>query len=301
MNTDLKYLLCMKIILLLISFVSFSAHALYFDNPMDFFQYPEDRPYTAADKGIRPYRALSLYNTSTFTLTFDDGPDLERTPKVLDSLKKFGIKATFFVLTSKVNDSTFPLIKRMLDEGHIVGSHGYKHDRATLLSRAAWKAEVKQSFLTLAKWYKLAGHEFTKHYYRFPFGDYGLKMGYHHINVLKEVSQELMGDNCIQMVFWEVDTADWIPGMTGEEVAHNIKAYNEGGSVLDFKKQGSKYIKVKRELKEVPAGGVVLQHDVHDSTVAGMDIILKYVQESGIKLLPLDEVDEFKILKKCSL
>ncbi len=286
---------------ILITLFSFNAHALYFDNPLDFFQYPEDRTYTSEDRGMMPYRALSIYKTSTFTLTFDDGPHPTRTALVLDTLKKYNIKATFFVLTSKVNSSTFPLIKRMLDEGHIVGSHGYAHARPTASTREAWKAEVKQSFIDLAGWYREAGHEFTKFYYRFPYGDYGIKMGYHHINVLKEISQELMGDNCIQMAFWDVDTADWVPGMTGQEVANNIKAYNEGGIFVDFKKQGSNYVKYPYQLKNPTVGGVVLQHDIHDATVKGLDIFLKYAEEKNVHLVPIDEVEEFKITKNCKL
>lgn len=59
-------------------------------------------------------------------LTFDDGPSNKITPKVLDILKKEKIKATFFVLNySKSNEK---LIKRIVDEGHTIGIHGYSHD-----------------------------------------------------------------------------------------------------------------------------------------------------------------------------
>lgn len=267
----------------------------------EWFQYPEDRVYTSADRGMKPYRALSLYKTGTFTLTFDDGPHPVRTALVLDILKKHDVKAVFFVLTSQINNDNFPLIKRMLDEGHIVGSHGLNHDRSADLTRDVWKARVKQSFLDLAKWHKLAGHVFTKHYYRFPYGDYGTRSDYHHINALKEVSQELMGDNCIHMAFWDVDTADWVPGMTAQEVAGNIIAHNEGGTFIDFKKVGNSYVKQPVLIKNPPAGGVVLQHDVQDPSVKGTDLFIQYAKSRGLRLLRLDEVEEFTITKNCSL
>lgn len=265
------------------------------------FQYPEDRDYTSADRGMKPYRALSLYKTGTFTLTFDDGPHPTRTPLVLDILKKYNVKATFFVLTSHVKQDNFYLIKRMLDEGHIVASHGPNHDRSADLTKAEWKRQTKESFLDLAKWYKLAGHEFTKFYYRFPYGDYGTRNDYHHINALKEVSQELMGDNCIHMAFWDVDTSDWVPGMTGAEVAQNIIAHNEGGTYIDFKKVGNTYVKNPIQLKNPPAGGVVLQHDVQEPSIKGLELFIQYAQARGLNLPRIDDVEEFRITKQCKL
>jgi peptidoglycan/xylan/chitin deacetylase (PgdA/CDA1 family) len=272
-----------------------NAHSFELD------QYPEDRDYTSSDRGMRPYRALSLYKTGTFTLTFDDGPHPTRTAKMLDVLKKHDIKAIFFVLTSQINNESFPLIKRMLNEGHLVGSHGVTHDRARDVDQAAWKAKIKQSFLDLANWYKLAGHEFTKHYYRFPYGDYGTRTDYHHINALKQVSQELMGDNCINMAFWDVDTADWVPGMTSQEIANNIIVNNEGGTYIDFKKVGTTYVKNPIPLNNPPAGGVVLQHDVHEASIEGTDLFIQYAKARGLRLPRIDDVEEFRITKNCRL
>ena len=267
----------------------------------DWFQYPENREYTQSDRGLRPYRALSLYKSGTFVLTFDDGPHPTFTARLLDVLKKHNQKSIFFVLTSKINEENFMLIKRMLDEGHLVGSHGVTHDRGADLTRDVWKSKIKQSFLDLAKWYKKAGHEFTKHYYRFPFGDYGSRPDYHHINALKEVSQELMGDNCIQMAFWDVDTADWVPGMTPEEISNNIIVHNEGGTFIDFKKVGNTFVKNPVLLTNPPGGGVVLQHDIHEANILATDLFLQYAKDHSIHLPRIDEVEEFKITKNCRL
>lgn len=58
--------------------------------------------------------------------TFDDGPDPQYTPRLLDLLHKHGVKATFFVLGSKAEQ--YPeLIRRMYREGHQIGIHNYKH------------------------------------------------------------------------------------------------------------------------------------------------------------------------------
>lgn len=290
----------MKTLLILASLIVSPQCYAFFD-VMDLFQYPEDRPYTAADRGIAPYRALSVYKTGTFALTFDDGPHPTITAKVLDVLKQRDVKAVFFVLTSKVTQATFPLLKRMLDEGHIVASHGVTHDRSPSLTREQFKAMVKQSFLDLAQWYRKAGHAFDKFFYRFPYGSYGYQQEYHHINVLKEISQELMGDNCLQMAFWDVDTADWVPGMTPAEVAGNIKAFNEGGTFIDFKRQGSIFVKNPVQIKNPTAGGVILQHDVHELTPKAVKLALDYAHQANLRVVRLDEISEFAVTKKCVL
>ena len=59
-------------------------------------------------------------------LTFDDGPNPAATPTILDALAARGVKATFFVL-GRHADRWPELVKRMADEGHMVGNHGYFH------------------------------------------------------------------------------------------------------------------------------------------------------------------------------
>ena len=59
-------------------------------------------------------------------LTFDDGPDPEWTPKILDTLKKYNIKATFFVIGEQVQK--YPdIARRIVNEGHVIGNHTYSH------------------------------------------------------------------------------------------------------------------------------------------------------------------------------
>ena len=59
-------------------------------------------------------------------LTFDDGPDPIHTPRILEILEKNNIKATFFLIGSKIE--TYPeLAKRSYDEGHIIGNHTFSH------------------------------------------------------------------------------------------------------------------------------------------------------------------------------
>jgi len=69
---------------------------------------------------------LNHLPTADVSITFDDGPNPNATPIILDVLKREGVKATFFVL-GRHADRWPALVKRMADEGHQLGNHGYFH------------------------------------------------------------------------------------------------------------------------------------------------------------------------------
>lgn len=63
---------------------------------------------------------------STRYLTFDDGPDPQYTPPLLDLLARLGVRATFFLVGEKIE--RYPeLVRRIVDEGHLLGNHSYSH------------------------------------------------------------------------------------------------------------------------------------------------------------------------------
>ncbi len=66
-------------------------------------------------------------------LTFDDGPHPTATPRVLDLLAKHGLVATFFVVGANIRPGTYGMLRRMVAEGHSLGSHSYNHDVAMSL------------------------------------------------------------------------------------------------------------------------------------------------------------------------
>lgn len=94
--------------------------------------------YTVSDKAgntASATRQVSVYeNTTTGSspvyLTFDDGPSDRVTPRVLDTLKSYNVRATFFIVN--YGESGKALIRRMIDEGHTVAIHGYSHDYASI-------------------------------------------------------------------------------------------------------------------------------------------------------------------------
>ena len=75
-------------------------------------------------------------------LTFDDGPDSEYTEQLLDLLKKYEVKASFFVVGSKVKNNR-EIIKRMFLEGHTIGMHHFQHISSWFLTPFQLKKQLK--------------------------------------------------------------------------------------------------------------------------------------------------------------
>ena len=79
----------------------------------------------------------------TVALTFDDGPTAEYTPQILAILKKYNVKATFFMVG--YNAKNHPdMVKRVLADGHAVNSHSLTHPMLTKISEAQLQREVQE-------------------------------------------------------------------------------------------------------------------------------------------------------------
>jgi cellulose synthase/poly-beta-1,6-N-acetylglucosamine synthase-like glycosyltransferase/peptidoglycan/xylan/chitin deacetylase (PgdA/CDA1 family) len=98
---------------------------------------PLDGPIIRFDGATAVGRGLP---DRTVALTFDDGPDPVWTPRILDALRRNRVTATFFVIGSRVNEHP-DLVRRMMAEGHEVGSHTYTH--ADLTGMPAWRQRIE--------------------------------------------------------------------------------------------------------------------------------------------------------------
>ncbi|MBB4002166.1 polysaccharide deacetylase family protein [Aurantimonas endophytica] len=144
------------------------------------------------------------------TLSFDNGPDPEVTPQVLDILATHGIKATFFVVGDKLRDpARYELSRRAKVEGHWIGNHTFNHLVPLGLSRhrAASAFEIGRTQELLGD---LAG---DRKLFR-PFGGGG------HINnaLLDGEAVEQLREGRFTCVLWNVVPRDWeIPGEWPDE------------------------------------------------------------------------------------
>ena len=85
-------------------------------------------PFPFLLEAFRPSRSLWKVKPQpgappTLYLTFDDGPNPDWTPALLDALRDNGVRATFFLIDEHVTPETAPIVKRMADEGHAIGLH----------------------------------------------------------------------------------------------------------------------------------------------------------------------------------
>lgn len=126
-------------------------------------------------------------------LTFDAGYENGHTAKILDTLKKHHVKATFFVVGNFIETSP-DLVKRMVKEGHLVGNHTFTHPD---MSEIATEEAFRQELAKLEDLYEKTTGKKMKKYYRPPQGKYSesnlkmaKKMGYH-------------------TIFWSLAYVDW--------------------------------------------------------------------------------------------
>ncbi len=288
--------------LILSTLISLSAYAGISDDRQ--FPNPGQVYIPGKDTGFSQYLTKSLRGTHKVALTFDDGPDVKTTPRLLDTLKKYNVKATFFILTERINLDTLPIIYRMIAEGHNLGSHHLNHISSDTKTEAVYRAELKKSITSTATIMDEQNSLHREVYYRFPYGAYGSKkLGYHHMNVMKEVSNTLFGDNCINFAFWDIDTVDWLEAMTPDDIAQNVMANLFGGTGYDFvKNSNGTYSKKKITINKPIGGGVVLMHDVHARSVDSVPKMLQKFIDNRVEVISLQDIEEYAYNgKECRL
>lgn len=150
-------------------------------------------------------------------LTFDEGYENGYTPQILDTLKQKKVKAIFFVTYDFASQNP-DLIKRMIDEGHIVGNHSYRHYSMDEVSDEVAKEEV-----TYLHNYIKEKFNYTMSYFRFPKGEFS------------ERSLQIVKDLGYKSVFWSFAYADWDPDNQTEETqafTHICESTHPGAILL---------------------------------------------------------------------
>jgi peptidoglycan-N-acetylglucosamine deacetylase len=145
-------------------------------------------------------------------LTFDDGPDPVYTPRLLDLLKEFQLKATFFVLSSKAEQ--YPdLILRMHDEGHLIGIHNYVHRANWVMTPWAARRQLNHSAAILQN---ITGVRPV--YFRPPWG----LLNFFDLFLPKE----------FQIVLWSIMVGDWRRRGGSEKIKNRLLRKIKEGAVI---------------------------------------------------------------------
>ena len=93
-------------------------------------------------------RKYGSQDSTKMVLTFDDGPDPEYTPKILDILSKYHVPATFFVIGINA-ENNIPLVKREFMEGHEIGNHTFTHPNIAKVSQRRAVLEMESTRLLI--------------------------------------------------------------------------------------------------------------------------------------------------------
>ena len=154
-----------------------------------------------ADGSVRPRIAL----------TFDDGPSAKYTPVLLDGLKERNVKATFFVIGANIEkDGNEALIKRMQEEGHLIGNHTYHHVDLSDLNAEDARRELEMTEQLI---FNITGEETSV--VRPPFGEFPA------------------GEDTDKLyVKWTVDSGDWVTKNTREIVRKVVTDTEENDIIL---------------------------------------------------------------------
>jgi peptidoglycan/xylan/chitin deacetylase (PgdA/CDA1 family) len=147
-------------------------------------------------------------------LTFDDGPDPEWTPRVLNVLDKEGAKATFFAIGQQAQQSP-ELIRRIHDAGHAVGNHTFSHRHPWFMSQRTARAQVRDGANAISD---VLGLE--PKFYRPPHGR----------------ERACMNDEAHrcgeQIVLWNVSAIDWGPLGVADNIEKRLDMVKGGEIVL---------------------------------------------------------------------
>lgn len=211
-------------------------------------------PTAQKDFDIRQFDGYYLGDVSqrVVYLTFDEGYENGYTEKILDVLKGKGVTAAFFVTKPYITGNP-DLIKRMVDEGHIVGNHSVKHKSCPDLTDAELTAELNN---TAAAFKELTGLDMPN-YFRPPMGEYSAR-------TLK-VTQDLG----YKSIFWSFAYRDW-----------------------EVDKQPSIRAAYEAVMNDLHNGSIILLHAVSQANTEAMPFIIDSILESGYTFKSLDELPE---------
>lgn len=224
----MKIIILNKKILLsiLILCVLFSSLLFSFNNPFSFAL--ELTTNSVVEDSLKEKIAtLTKEEEKIAYLTFDDGPTLKATSKVLDILKEEGVKATFFVVGKHVQEHP-QLVKRAYEEGHYIANHGYHHDNKKLYkSSESFISEVKNTDIEIGK--AIGIENYCSHVFRFPNG----YMSSHYKSKKKEATK-LLSDMNYTYIDWNCLNNDSVKKYSRSQLLTNLKksSKNKGSLVI---------------------------------------------------------------------
>lgn len=219
---------------------------------------------------------FNLDNTKKIVLTFDDGPG-RGTEQILNTLKKYNIKATFFALGKQIIKHP-EITRRIVSEGHTLANHSYSHDMLTNNIYADDKSLLLKELIATHEQIKKYVHPGKQQFYfRAPYGSWLQNVS----NVLNQNSEirKYIGPVC-----WDVGRN--IEYNNGQIVnAADWECWNKKNNLSPEQCAYGYYNKIQ----EI-GGGVVLMHDIHQKTADMVDKLIPALLAKGYEFIDLPQL-----------
>ncbi|GGA32855.1 hypothetical protein GCM10007416_01880 [Kroppenstedtia guangzhouensis] len=182
-------------------------------------------------------------------LTFDDGPDRTYTPRVLDILKREQIPATFFVVGKEVNRNG-EVAQRIVSEGHVIANHTWSHLYLPGLPDKRVQGELNRTVQAVQQ---ATGKKMSL--MRPPYGAVKGK-------------EERITHTGHRIINWDVDTRDWKPGRTSQQILSAVKKHTVPGSIVLMHSGGGN----------------------RSATVQALPEIIHYLKQQGYEFVTVDQM-----------
>lgn len=208
--------------------------------------------YNSTKEMFRKYNTYYMDETrpKALYLTFDEGYENGYTSTILDTLKKCGVKAAFFVTGPYLNKEQ-DLVRRMIDEGHIVGNHTVNHPNLPKLKNCGKMAEELNSLDKQC--YEIYGIHMN--YMRPPEGEYSERV------------LAVANDLGYKTIFWSFAYMDWDPD----------------------KQRGADYA-YEQVVPYFHDGEIILLHAVSKDNTEALERIITEAKNQGYEFRSLDEL-----------
>jgi cellulose synthase/poly-beta-1,6-N-acetylglucosamine synthase-like glycosyltransferase/peptidoglycan/xylan/chitin deacetylase (PgdA/CDA1 family)/spore germination protein YaaH len=220
------------------------------------------QPYQLLQYGAQPGKVA---------ITFDDGPDPEFTPRILDILREKNVKATFFLIGAQAQK--FPgIAQRIYAEGNAIGNHTFTHPDISDVSAPYLKLE-----LNVTEWLFASKLGIKPLYFRPPYS----------IDEEPDVSEQVRPLELVQAMGYitvgsKIDPHDWEKGRTPEEIATSVLEQAQSAATTGCDERPPLY-----------CGNVILLHDGggdRESTIRALPAIIDGLRQRGLQIVPVEEL-----------
>lgn len=232
---------------------------------------PVGKDYEYSAKEIRKLSETSGYKGKKIAfLTFDDGPNHEITPGVLDVLKSKGVHATFFMVGNRIGPETADVVQRVFAEGHSIATHSFSHDYDYLYPdrNPNPDAVIEEYHKSMRALKDILGEDFESKVFRYPGG---------HLSWREEGlerTDEALANEGVVWIDWNTMNGDaqmeW-----SDNPNEVIRPTNVEEAVHNFDKS--------TVFTSNPDIAVVLMHDAADKdlTLEALPYLIDHLKEQG--------------------